>query len=109
MSVITATVRGIALRHTLGDADAFGWRWWRRSMADLGYRDERCISLGYIDLRPLDIDGNWLLVAMERDASLDLVGPFDLFPIVDDATAIKGAAAFAATVLQAHVEQPVLL
>lgn len=109
MTVLVAAIGGMEIRHPIGDAGVMGWRWWRRSMIDLGYRDERCVSFGHVDLRPLDIEGTWLLVAMEPDMMLDLVGPFSLFPIIDHAAAHDGVEAFVASVVRVHAEQPVLL
>jgi hypothetical protein len=104
MSVIIAPIGNIILEHEVGDAGALNWRWWRRSLIELGYQDERCVSLGYVD----DPAG-FVLIAYERDATFDLCSPFSLFPIVNDAEALPGAAEFAERIVAQSAKEPMLL
>lgn len=107
MTEIVCTVGRLRIEH---DVDlSLGWRWWRRSLLDRGFQDEQCVSLGYVDLMPIGIEGSWVLVAREFDGALDLCSPFSLFPIFDEGKALPGAAEFGERIVALHAKQPVLL
>jgi len=103
MTIIVATVCGLTIEHETGDAGALNWRWWRRSLGDYGYRDERCICLGYVEA-----PAGFVLIAYERDGRLDLCTPHMLFPIADAADALPGAEEYANRVIAQHAREPVL-
>lgn len=106
MTLIRFTAHGRTIETDVPATSPLGWRWWRKSWIDQGWQDERCLPLGHVDLP----DGRTaLLIALEQDGLMMLTTPFMIFPILDDAKALDGAAAFAASVIQRTAVAPMLL